>query len=50
MTEGMSVTPSARGWDVTLNVERQDVSGLAVIYKKIRVGKAYLKMVGIAGV
>ena len=50
MTEGMSVTPSARGWDVTLNVDGQDVSGLAVVDKKTRVGKAHLKMAGVAGV
>ena len=50
MTEEMSVTPSARGWDVTLRIDGQDVSGLAVVDRQIRIGKAHLKMAGIAGV
>lgn len=50
MTEEMSIAPSTRGWDVTLNVDGQDVSGLAIVDQKVRVGNGQLKMAGIAGV
>lgn len=49
MSDEITITPSSRGWNVLLTVDSDRVSGLAIVDQRVRVGKAGLKMAGIAG-
>jgi len=49
MSDSFSISPTSRGWNVVLTVGGEKVSGLAIVDKRVRVGRAGLKMAGIAG-
>jgi len=50
MKDETRIEPTDRGWALTLSHEGKEVSGLSIVDQKVRVGKASLKMAGIAGV